>query len=223
MALALIWTLLSPLSFVPFLVSGMSPLDALFESFSAWTDTGLTMIPHPEELPLSLSIFRILAQWVSGLGVVIVMLFLYGPRSRAAQSLFQAEGRLEDFGTNIWQMGRTIVLIYVGYTVLGFLLSWLLGVPPFHAIAHAITSLPTGGFSTNSVGVGLYGALPSLVAMTLMLLGGISFGSHQALASGDIRKFVRSPEIRTLLIIIVLSAVGCTMFFPTQNKRWRRA
>ena len=79
---------------------------------------------------------------------------------------------------------------------------WGLGVPPFHALTHAITSLSTGGFSTNSVGVGVYGALPSIVAMGLMLCGGISFSSHQALLSGDVRKFFRNPEIRVLFAVI---------------------
>ena len=211
MALALMWTLLSLLSFVPFAVSGMSVIDALFESFSAWTDTGLTMIPHPENLPVSLSVFRILVQWTSGLGIVILMLFLYGPASRAAQSLFQAEGRLEDFTTSVWHAGKTIVLIYVGYTLAGFLALWALGVPAFDALMHAITSLSTGGFSTNSVGVGVYGVLPSIVAMVLMLCGGISFGSHQSLLSGNVRKVLRNPEIRAL-IIVVLAASGLLVF-----------
>jgi trk system potassium uptake protein TrkH len=211
LALALIWTLLSLFSCVPFWINGMNGIDALFESFSAWTDTGLTMIPHPENLPISLSVFRILMQWISGLGIVMVMLFLRGPSPRAAQSLFRAEGRTEDFTTNIWQVGRTIVLIYVGYTLIGFLLFWILGVPPFHALMHAITSLSTGGFSTNSVGVGLYGALPSLVAMGLMLCGGISFGSHQALLSGNVKKFLRNPEVQTLFAVI-LGASGLLLF-----------
>lgn len=202
-ALALTWLLLSVLSFSPFLLSGMTWVDALFEAFSAWTDTGLTMIPHPEKLPISLSVFRILMQWISGLGIVLFMLFLRGAAPRAAHSLFQAEGRSEDFSLNIWHIGRTIVAIYVGYTLLGFAALWILGVPPFHALTHAITSLSTGGFSTNSVGVGVYGALPSLVAMGLMLCGGISFNAHQALLSGNIKKFFSNPEIRLLFLFII--------------------
>ena len=205
-ALALLWTLLSLLSCVPFLVNGMGLVDALYEAFSAWTDTGLTMIQKPEALPVSLSVFRILMQWISGLGIVMFMLFLRGPSPRAAQRLFQAEGRFEDFSTDIWKVGRTIVYIYVGYTLVGFVLLWALGVPPFDALMHAITSLSTGGFSTNSVGVGLYGALPSVVAMVLMLCGGISFSSHQALTRGNLKKFFRNPEIRALFSIIALAS-----------------
>jgi len=203
MTLALAWILLSIFSSIPFMVHGMSWINALFESFSAWTDTGLTMIPHPENLPVSLSLFRVLMQWVSGLGIVMFMLFLHGSSPRAAQSFFQAEGRFEDFTTNLWQVGRIVVLIYVGYTLIGSLLLWISGVPPFHALTHAITSLSTGGFSTNPVGVGLYGVWPSIVAMGLMLCGGISFSSHQALLSGNVKKFFRNPEIRALFAIIV--------------------
>jgi len=95
-----------------------------------------------------------------------------------------------------------MVLIYLGYTAAGAVGLWAVGVPFWEALAHAITSLSTGGFSTNSVGVGVYGALPTLVALALMLAGGISFGSHQALLSGHARKFWRNPEIRVLFIIL---------------------
>lgn len=202
-ALALTWALLSLLSSLPFVAAGMPWIDALFESFSAWTDTGLTMVPHPEILPLSLGMFRILIQWISGLGIVMFILFLRNVSPRAAHSLFQAEGRFEDFSRDIWSIGRTVMLIYVGYTLAGTLALWGLGVPFFEALAHAITSLSTGGFSTNSVGVGVYGALPTVVAMLLMLSGGISFSSHHALLSGNLKKFWRNPEVRTLLIIVV--------------------
>jgi trk system potassium uptake protein TrkH len=203
--LAVVWTLFSLISSLPFGVHGLAWIDALFESFSAWTDTGLTMIPDPGTLPYSLSTFRILMQWVSGLGIVLFLLCVQGPSPRAARSLFAAEGRFEDFATNLWQVGRTVVLIYVGYTLLGFVAFMLLGIPPFHALTHAASSLSTGGFSTNSVGVGLYGMLPSAVAMTLMLCGGISFSSHQALVTGNLKKFFRNPEIRVLFVVILVA------------------
>jgi len=205
-ALAIMWLSLSLLSSIPFRVNGASWIDALYEAFSGWTDTGLSMIPHPEDLPISLGLFRVLMQWISGLGIVVFLLALRGHSSRAARSLFQAEGHFEDFTTNIWNVGRTIVFIYVGYTLVGFLLLWVFGVPPFHALTHAITSLSTGGFSTNSVGVGLYGVLPSIVAIVLMLAGGISSSGHQSLITGNIKKFARNPEIRALFAIVAGAA-----------------
>lgn len=210
-SLAVGWILFSLFSAVPFLLHGLEPVDAFFEAFSGWSDTGLSMIPDPGSLPYSLGFFRVLTQWVSGLGIVMFMLFLRGDTARAARGLFDAEGRFEDFTLNLWQIGRTVTLIYLAYTLIGFLALWASGVPAFHALTHAITSLSTGGFSSNSVGVGLYGALPSLIAMLLMLVGGISFSSHQSLASGNARKIWRNPEVRALLIIIPI-AVGLLLF-----------
>ncbi|KPL79354.1 hypothetical protein ADN00_03250 [Ornatilinea apprima] len=205
-ALAAGWILYSLFSAVPFIVFGLQPVDAFFEAFSGWSDTGLTMIPDPGILPYSLGFFRVLTQWVSGLGIVMFMLFLRGDSARAARGLFEAEGRFEDFTFNLWHIGRTVTLIYLAYTLVGFLGLWATGVPAFHALTHAITSLSTGGFSSNSVGVGLYGAAPSLVAMTIMLVGGISFSSHQALMVGKWRKMWNNPEVRALLVIIPLFA-----------------
>ena len=205
LALMLAWPLFSAVSALPFLLGGIPWLDALFEGVSAWTDTGLTMIQDPSALPVALGVFRILIQWFSGLGIVMFMLVLRASSPRAVRQLFEAEGRPEDFSVDIWRIGRVVVRIYALYTVLGALALWMSGVPPVEALAHAVTSLSTGGFSTNSVGVGIYGALPSLVAMALMVAGGVSFTAHRALLRGNWREFWGMPEIRVLFAVIMVA------------------
>ena len=212
LALALSWPLFSIVSSLPFAVGGVPALDALFEGVSAWTDTGLTMIQDPSELPASLATFRIMIQWFSGLGIAVFMLLLRAAPPRVARSLFEAEGRPEEFSTSPRKIGRTVVRIYVLYTLLGAAALWLSGLPPLSALAHAVTSLSTGGFSTNSVGIGLYGALPSVVALVLMLAGGISFTAHRSLLRGRVREFAADPETLTLFVVmggaIVLAVVA---------------
>lgn len=205
-AIALAWVLISVISSIPFLVQGLNWIDALFESFSGWTNTGASMIADPEQLPYSLNLLRSMSQWLSGLGLVVMMLSLRGEAPRVMQRLFQAEGRMEDFNTSVWKMGRTIVLIYFGYTLAGALGMWAAGVPLFHAITHTMTSLSTGGFSSNSVGIGIYGAIPTVIAIVLMITGGISFNSHQALFSGNWKRFFTDPEVRTFGLILLVSS-----------------
>jgi trk system potassium uptake protein TrkH len=207
LALTLAWPVLSVVSALPFVAGGTPILDAVFEGVSAWTDTGLTMIEDPAGLSVSLAVFRIAIQWFSGLGIVMFMLLLRASSPKAVRSLFEAEGRPEDFSTDIWHIGRIVVRIYAGYTVAGSIALWLSGMPPVAALAHAVTSLSTGGFSTNSVGVGVYGALPSVVAMVLMLAGGISFTAHRSLLKGDFREFWACPQVRWLFTIILASTV----------------
>lgn len=204
--LAVAWILISVISSVPFLLHGLSLIDSLFESFSGWTNTGVSMIADPGQLPYSLGLFRAMSQWLSGLGLVLMLITMRGPSPQAMQRLFQAEGRFEDFNTSIWKMGRTIVFIYLGYTLAGTLALRASGVPVFHAIIHTMTSLSTGGFSSNSVGIGIYGALPALILIVLMIFGGISFSSHQALLSGNFKKFIQNPEVRTFGVILLISS-----------------
>ena len=184
------------------MVGGVPLLDALFEGVSAWTDTGLTMIRDPAVLPASLGAFRVLIQWFSGLGIAMFHAAAEGSPAPCRAQLFDAEGRPETFATSPWRIGSIVVRIYVLYTLIGATALWLTGLPPLDALAHAVTSLSTGGFSTNSVGVGLYGALPSVVAMVLMLAGGISFSAHRMLLRGDVRGFIGVPEVRVLFAVI---------------------
>jgi len=206
-AMALAWVLLSLFSSIPLWMAGVPGIDAVFEAFSGWTDTGLTMIPDPEILPFSVGLFRVLTQWVSGLGIVFLILMLHGSSPRAAWQFFKAEQRSEDFSTSIWAVGRTIALIYFAYTLLGFLVFLWMGLPTYHALIHAITSLSTGGFSSNSVGVGLYGVGPTIAAIVLMLMGGISFSSHRSFVRGDVKAFFRNPEVRALGVLLGIALV----------------
>ncbi len=73
-AIALAWTIISLIATIPFRVAGVTWIDALFEAFSGWTDTGASMIPNPETLPYSLGLFRAMSQWLSGLGLVVLLL-----------------------------------------------------------------------------------------------------------------------------------------------------
>ena len=208
-AMALVWTIVSLIASIPFRVNGLSWIDSLFEAFSGWTDTGASMIPNPETLPYSLGLFRAMSQWLSGLGLVVLLLSLGGSSPAVMRRLFESEGRHEDFNTSTWKIGRTIVIIYFGYTLAGVLGMWATGVPIFHAITHTMTSLSTGGFSSNSIGIGIYGAMPTIISILLMIAGGISFSSHQALFTGNFKKFIENPEVRAFaLILVVSSALG---------------
>ena len=205
-AIAISWTLISLIAAIPFRINGLTWIDSLFEAFSGWTDTGASMIPDPEMLPYSLGLFRAMSQWLSGLGLVVLLLSLSGGSPSVMRRLFESEGRHEDFNTSAWKIGRTIVIIYLGYTLAGVLGMWATGVPIFHAITHTMTSLSTGGFSSNSVGIGIYGAMPTIISILLMIAGGISFSSHQALLSGNFKKFIENPEVRTFAIILIISS-----------------
>lgn len=204
-ALAVGWISIAIVSTLPFLVyPGFGFVNSFFEALSGWTGSGLTMVQDPTILPHTLNLFRSLMQWVGGFGIVILALLLY-ERPKAAQTLFLAEGRFEDFYVDLLKIARMIVIIYLLYTLAGTLLLIASGVPFFDALIHALTTIATGGFSSNKVGIGLYGKVPMLIGIALMYIGGISFLSHYSLMKGKIKKFLKNPEIRYLFIISMIA------------------
>lgn len=205
LSLAIGWASISAVSAIPFLLyPDFGFVNSFFESLSGWTGSGLTMVQHPSLLPHTLNLFRAMMQWIGGFGIVILALLLY-EKPKTAQTLFLAEGRFEDFYVDILKVARMIVVIYLIYTLFGTLMLNIAGVPFFDAFIHSLTTISTGGFSTNEVGIGMYGGVPMFIGIALMYLGGISFLSHYALIKGKVKKFFKNPELRYLFILSFIS------------------
>ncbi len=205
LSLVLVWIFISLFSVIPFLYYGIPFLDAIFESTSGWTGTGLTMIQDPSVIPHALQFFRGFIQWVGGFGVVILVLLLY-EKPKTAYVLFLAEGRFEHFSIDFIKIARIIVGIYAAYTAIGTFFMWISGVPFFDALVHIMDIIATGGFSTNTTGIGIYGKGPMFIAIIFMYIGGTSFLSHYALLKGKIVKFLRNPEVKYMFILFAVCA-----------------
>ncbi len=203
-SIAIAWFIIGIISAIPFLFVNLSPIDAFFESVSGWSGTGLSMIVAPQNLPFSINFWRGFIQWMGGFGIVLLALLIF-EKPQTAHHLFVAEGRNEEFYINVVKVARTILLIYFGYTFLGIILFLFSGLSLFDSIFHTFTSIATGGFSTNAVGVGFYGVNAMLVSILLMTLGGISFESHFDLIHRRLRRFFANPEIKFFLGIILLA------------------
>jgi trk system potassium uptake protein TrkH len=96
------------------------------------------------------------------------MKVIIAEKPSVARNLFLAEGRPEDFDLNAVKIARAVVGIYGIYTLLGVIAFLFAGLSLFDSIVHAFTTISSGGFSTNSVGVGFYGS-PALIASMRVL------------------------------------------------------
>lgn len=203
-AVALAWIILSLVSSLPFMAYGMSPVDSFFESVSGWTGTGLTMVQLPQSLPFALNFWRGFIQWVGGFGIVILALLIL-EKPRVARNLMAAEGRSEDFYLNAVTIARAIAGIYLLYTALGIIGFMLVGMNLFDAVVHTFTTLATGGYSTQSAGLGFFGHGAMIVGIFLMCAGGINYVSHRALLKRRFKDFASNPEIKFFFGIILVA------------------
>ena len=151
-------------------------VNGLFESASGFSTTGATIFPEVESLPRSLLLWRALTQWLGGLGIIIIFVWLLGRRQWGVDVLTaEAPGPTpEKTEPKITETARDTVI--VGTVLTAVLL--FLEVPAFDAICRALTTLATGGFSTRNASVGAFEPVVQWVIIAFMVIGGMRFAIH---------------------------------------------
>jgi trk system potassium uptake protein len=188
---------------IPFLlVESLTITQAVFESTSGWTTTGLSVIDVTTASPLTL-LYRSLIQFVGGAGFAIIMLaLLLGP---AGKGFTGAEGRSEQLEPHVRRSANLVIRLYLAYAVVGTLGLYLAGMDWFDALNHAFTALSTGGFSTQVDSIGHWNN-PVIEAFVifLMLLGTTNFLTSYALIQGKFRSALNHSEFRLMGVILLV-------------------
>lgn len=206
---ALMWTAMSLLGSLPFMLGlDMSFAEAFFEAASGYTTTGSTVIVGLDGLPPSLLFYRQEIQWLGGIGVIVLVVALLPALGIGGMQLYRAElpGPVKDerLTPRIAGTARTLCVLYVWLTVVCMLCYWLAGMGPFDAVAHGLTTLATGGYSTHDASIGYFDS-PAIetVAIVFMLIGGISFNVHfiawRTLRLGG---YLRNTQTRVFVLVV---------------------
>lgn len=223
---ALMWGAMSLLGSLPFILTlDLSFADALFESASGYTTTGATVIAGLDSLAPSILFYRQEIQWVGGIGVIVLAVALMPMLGVGGMQLYKAEipGPVKDerLTPRIAKTARTLCVLYVGMTATCSFCYWLAGMDAFDAIAHSLTTLSTGGYSTHDASFAYFDSVPiETIAVLFMLLGGISFNVHfVVLHTLMLGHYGRNAEVRAFLIVIsALSALIALVLFQSGEK-----
>jgi trk system potassium uptake protein TrkH len=215
---ALFWVMVSVLGAWPLMLGfGLSPVDALFESASGFTTTGATVITGLDTMPRSLLFYRQQIQWLGGMGVVVLGLAVIPLLGIGGMQLYRAEApgpmKEEKLTPRLANTARALWLLYLSLTVACAAGYWLAGMDGFDAIAHSLSTVSTGGFSTHDESIGYFqSAGIESVAVVFMLLAAINFGVHfQVWLKRDPRPYLRDPESRAFLFFVALVVVLVAM------------
>lgn len=212
MLCALGWIWISVIGAAPFCLGiGTNFLDAYFETICGFTTTGITMLVGLDDLPISILFWRAFIQWLGGLGILTFFLaVLYSAGS--ASRLFSAESHKifsKRPAPGLFHTLRILWLIYGAFTVAIMLALLFAGLSVFDAVAHAMTTLSTGGYSPYDASIGYYEqagyprfVLIEYIIIVGMLLGGISFFVHYRVLRGSIRGLWDSLEMRLWWAIV---------------------
>ena len=193
-------------------------IDAMFDSLSGLTTTGLTLVADLDHMAHSHNMWRHLTQLIGGQGILVAALSLAVGTRGGAVALYVAEGRDDRILPNIRQTARFIWFVTGIYILLGTVLLtgvlWYLGMDgvrgPLHAFWAAIATYDTGGFAPQSMNAMYYHSfLFEAVTLFLMVAGTMNFSLHAQVWRGDRSELWRSLETRTLAFnIFSLSALA---------------
>ena len=197
------WIIAIAFGTIPFItIGGLNITQAVFESTSGWTTTGLSVIDVSQASHLVL-LYRSTIQLIGGAGFAILALSaIIAP---AGIGLASAEGRSEQLVPNIRRSAKLVLNIYTGYVAVGIVALRLAGMNWFDAVNHAFAALSTGGFSTRAVSLGYWNS-PVIEAVTivLMLLGTLNFLTSYLLLTGRFSAVIRNSEVKLQALVIPL-------------------
>jgi len=210
---ALGWFALSLVGAIPYWMAlKVTYLDAFFETASGFTTTGATLLTGLELLPKSLLLWRALTEWIGGLGIFTLFLFVIR-EGGARHALLGAEvhkAASERFSPGVFSSLRILWTIYASLTLACGLLLWIEGLSPFDAAAHALTTVSTGGFSTYDASVAHFSTAgfrhATAIEYTILLFmffGGTSFLVHWNALRRRWQTVLRNPELRAWIALLL--------------------
>lgn len=216
------WTTIALFGAIPLYISDYSQLrdsftNAFFESVSGLTTTGATVIVGLDAAPHGILLWRALLQWLGGIGIIGVAIAILPTLGVGGMQLFRTESsdRSEKVMPRVREIAAGIVMIYVVLTVICGVAYWLAAMTPFEALAHALTTVSTAGFSTSDVSMARWNndAL-HWIATLFMLSGAVPFVLYLRMIQGQ-RDALRDSQVwflvSLLAVLIVIVAAWLTL------------
>ena len=188
---------------MPFFFSGqLNAVQALFESVSGWTTTGLSVM----DVSLTSHIFlfyRSFMQYCGGLGFIMMMVMLFPDKS--SMDLFNAEGHPDKLMPNLRKTAQTIFAMDLVFLLLGTVAYAIAGMPLFDSVCHTMCSLSTGGFSTKPNSIGEYNSPGmEIITVVLMLIGTTNFAVLLLLVQRKWHRVLRVSEVRFMFLLLLI-------------------
>ena len=216
------WLSIAIFGSLPFLLSdlNLSVVDAFFESMSGVTTTGSTIIANLDVLPKGILLWRAILQWLGGIGIIVMAITILPLLNIGGMQLFRREGSdtTEKILPKTREVGLIISGIYLALTFACGIAYWTVGMNAFDSIAHSMTTIATGGFSTYSDSIG-YFKNPKIetISIIFIVLGSLPFIAYLKFVKGERKIFFQDVQIRGLIYILTISVLLMFIYLILNN------
>jgi len=226
LVVVLFWAVLGISGSAPFMFSNelqISFVDAVFESISALTTTGATVITGLDDLPKSILFYRQQLQWLGGMGIIVLAVAILPMLGIGGIQLYRAEapGPVKDskLTPRIKGTAKLLWIIYLAFTIACALAYYAAGMDVFDAICHSFSTIAIGGFSTHDASMGYFSSHAiEFVAVFFMIISGANFSLHfLAWRSLTIKPYKTDSEFRSYALMLIVLTVITLVYLYSQH------
>lgn len=214
------WTGVAAFATLPLMygIANLSFTDAFFETMSALSTTGATVLSGLDGLPKAVNFWRHELTWLGGIGIIVLAVAVLPLLGVGGMQLYKAEstGPIKDskITPRITETAKNLWLIYVGITACCIVSLKIAGMDWFEATCHAFAAMSLGGFSTHDASIGFFHSQPIEIVLTIfMLISGMNFATHfLAFRDRSVDAYKEDVEGVAFLQLILISIIGITLF-----------
>lgn len=217
------WVLVCAFGALPFVLSQTVAnfTDAVFESVSAITTTGATVLSGLDSMPRDVLLWRSMMQWLGGLGIIALGTAVLPYLRVGGMRLFNTES--SDLSEKALPSTRRILnrlLLVYAFISLACAISYnIAGMTLFDAINHAMTTVSTGGFSTHDSSIAYFNSGPiEMVAAVFMLLAAVPFMLYLPLLLGRRSSLLVDEQVQSMLAAYFSVAAVLTVWLIVTDK-----
>jgi trk system potassium uptake protein TrkH len=218
----LLWAVFSLIGAIPLYLSPieLTFAQALFESISAITTTGSTVIAGLDNTAPGILMWRSLLHWLGGIGIVALGLFVLPFLRVGGMSFFKLES--SETGdkpfAKLASFTRAFMAVYVGITVACTVAYDFAGMSHFDALNHAMATVATGGFSTHDASFGYFKSVPLMwIGTFFMTLCSLPFSILILFAVRRRLDSLRDPQVAFFLGYLTLFSVALAIYHHVRN------
>lgn len=221
----LTWIFICAFSALPFVFSEarLTYTDAFFETMSGLTTTGSTVMVGLDTESHGILLWRSMLQWIGGIGIIVLAVMMLPYLGVGGMQLFRTESsdKSDKIRGRASEVTWEIFSVYAVLTVLCAIAYTAAGMPLFHAVCHAMTTLATGGFGTKDASIGAFMS-PAIewIATLFMFAGGLTFTlMARAGWHADWRALLRDEQTHWYFIATLTFIALVTLWQVSMNDR----
>ncbi|NCZ59937.1 MAG: TrkH family potassium uptake protein, partial [Betaproteobacteria bacterium] len=185
MLVVLVWGVLPAFGGLPLMlhIEGLSFTDAYFESVSALTTTGATVIEGLDHLPISINVWRHFMVLLGGMGILVLTVAILPILGVGGSQIYKAETpgpmKEEKLTPRISETARGLWLVYFAISLACWLGYWAAGMSWWDGFMHMCSTMGLGGFSAYDASFAYFDSPAiEIVAIIFMTLAGVNFALY---------------------------------------------